>query len=266
MKSKKSAFFLCCFLLLLCLFIFSRLIIREQEPVTITISAAQSLKDVIEEVVALYKEKNSNINVVVNLGGSGSLQRQIEQGAPVDLFISASLDNMDQLKEKGLLYKDSYWNLLKNCLVLVVPKGFLEINSFEDLLLDQVKTIALGEPSSVPAGKYAMEALSSMGLDGIVKEKAVYAKDVKEVATWVESENAQAGMVYMTDALVANGLRVVAEAPLESHSPIVYPVGIIKEGQVKEAERLVKFLYSEEVADLFQKYGFTTISGVSYGF
>jgi molybdate transport system substrate-binding protein len=263
---RRSGFYLFIFLLLLAMFVITRLTIKGEQPVTLTISAAQSLKDVMDEVAALYKEKHPNHNVVVNLGGSGSLQRQIEQGAPVDLFISASLDNMEPLKDKGLLYEDSYWNLLENRLVLVTPKDSLEIQSFEDLITDKAQTVAMGEPRSVPAGKYALEALAFLDLDDEVTAKTVYAKDVREVAAWVESGNAQAGFAYMTDAIASEGLRVAVEVDPNSHTPIVYPVGIIKEGHVKEALLLVELLYSEEAASLFEKYGFTPISGEHYGF
>ncbi len=263
---KKSGFYLFCILLLLALFLISRLMQREEKPVTLTLSVAQSLKDVIDEILVLNKDKHPEFKVVVNLGGSGSLQRQIEQGAPVDLFISASVENMEQLKAKGLLYQDSYWELLKNRLVLVAPKDVTDIMGFEGLLSDHVKAVALGEPQSVPAGKYALEALSYLGIDEDIKEKSVYAKDVREVATWVESGNAEAGLVYLTDALNSEGLRVVEEASQESHTPIVYPVGIMTGGHVKEAQKLVELLFSEEAASLFKKYGFTPISGEAYGF
>jgi len=258
---KKLTFIVFCFVLLAALFIIIRLQTREGKPVTLTISAAQSLKDVMNEVTNLYQKKYQMNQAVVNLGGSGSLQRQIEQGAPVDLFISAAPDNMEQLKAKGLLYEDAFRELLQNRLVLVTTKDSLEIGGFKDILSDRVQTVALGEPNSVPAGKYAMETFSYFGMDEKIKEKAVYAKDVKEVAAWVESGNAQAGMVYATDVLNSRGLRIAVEAPLESHSPIVYPVGIIKNGQVKEAQKMVELLFSEEAAAIFEKYGFTTLSG-----
>ncbi|HOP73119.1 molybdate ABC transporter substrate-binding protein [Thermoclostridium caenicola] len=263
---KKSGFYLFGFLLLVALFAVSLLMGSGEKPVTLTLSAAQSLKDVLAEITALYQEKYPQTQVVVNLGGSGSLQRQIEQGAPVDLFISAAVDNMEQLKNKGLLHEDTCYNLLQNRLVLVTPKDELNINGFDDLLSDRVKVVALGEPGSVPAGKYALEALSCFGMDESIKQKAVYAKDVKEVAAWVESGNAQAGMVYATDVLSAKGLRIAAEAPPESHSPIVYPAGVIKGGQVKEAQRMLKFLFSEEAAAIFEEYGFTVLSGDAYDF
>ena len=260
-RMKKLIFIVFCFILLAVLFIISRLPVRGEKPVTLTISAAQSLKDVMNEVTGLYQRKYPMTRVIVNLGSSGSLQRQIEQGAPVDLFISAALGNMEQLKVKGLLYEDAYREMLQNRLVLVTPKDSLEIDDFEDLLLDHVQAVALGEPNSVPAGKYAMETFSYFGMDGKIRENAVYAKDVKEVAAWVESANVQAGMVYATDALTSRGLRIAMEAPPESHSPIVYPVGIIKDGQVKEAQKMVEFLFSEEAAALFEKYGFTALPG-----
>lgn len=262
---KRSGFLLLCFLLPVVVFVMN-CTTREEKTVTLILSAAQSLKDVMEEIAELYQKQYPQTQVVVNLGGSGSLQRQIEQGAPVDLFISASLEHMEKLREKGILNKDAYYHLLQNRLVLVTPMNELDIGRFEDLLLDRVEAVALGEPGSVPAGQYALETLSYLGVDEKIKVKAVYAKDVKEVAVWVESGNAQAGMVYATDVLSSKGLRIAAEAPLESHSPIIYPVGVIKSGQVKEAQKMVEFLFSEEAAALFEKYGFSTLVGEDDGF
>lgn len=261
---KRSGFLLLCFLLPVVVFVMS-CTAREEKSVTLTLSAAQSLKGVMEEITELYQKHYPQTQVIVNLGGSGSLQRQIEQGAPVDLFISASLEHMEKLREKGLIHEDTYSHLLQNRLVLVTPKDDIDINGFEALLSDRVEAVALGEPGSVPAGKYALETLSYFGMDEKIKVKAVYAKDVKEVAAWVESGNVQAGMVYTTDAFSSKGLRIAYEAPLEGHSPIICPVGVIKSGQVKEAQKMVEFLFSEEAAAIFEKYGFTTLSGEDDG-
>lgn len=263
---KRSGFYPIGLTLLVVLFVVGLLARPGEKPVTLTLSAAQSLKDVMAEITALYQEKHPKIQVVVNLGGSGSLQRQIEQGAPVDLFFSASLEHMEKLKEKGLLHEDTYFRLLRNRLVLITSKDDLAIGGFQDLLSDRAEVVALGEPGSVPAGKYALETLSYFGMAERIKEKAVYAKDVKEVAAWVESGNAQAGMVYATDVLSSKSLRIAAEAPPESHSPIIYPVGVIKGGQVKEAQKMVEFLFSVEAAAIFEKYGFTVLSGEDYDF
>lgn len=173
---------------------------------------------------------------------------------------------MENLKDKGLLHEDTYYQLLRNRLVLVTPKDDLDISGFEDLLADKAEVVALGEPGSVPAGKYALEALSYFGMDERIKEKAVFARDVREAEAWVESGNARAGIVYITDALGSKSLRIAAEAPPESHSPIIYPVGVIKNGQVKEAKKMVEFLFSKEAAALFEKYGFITLPGDDYGF
>lgn len=263
---KKSVFIVFCLVLLAALFVISRLSVRGKKPVAMTVSAAQSLKDVMAEITELYQKQYPQTQVVVNLGGSGSLQRQIEQGAPVDLFISASLEHMEKLREKGLLQEDAYYRLLQNRLVLVTRKDDLDISGFDDLLSERVETVALGEPGSVPAGKYALEALSYFGMDERIKEKAVFARDVREAEAWVESGNARAGIVYITDALGSKSLRIAAEAPPESHSPIIYPVGVIKNGQVKEAKKMVEFLFSKEAAALFEKYGFITLPGDDYGF
>jgi molybdate transport system substrate-binding protein len=184
------------------------------------------------------------------------LQRQIEQGAPSDVFVSASLAKMKALEE-GELLDDSYKNLLKNEIVLVVPNEEAIIKSFDDLKSQEDFIFAMGEPDSVPAGKYASEVLDYLELSEVLSEKTVLAKDVKEVLTWVELGEADAGMVYATDAYVSDKVTIAEEAPAGSHKDIIYPCAVIKSSENKEAaEGFIEFLYSEEALSIFEKYGF----------
>lgn len=225
--------------------------------ISLTVSAAASLMDVMEDVKTAYAKKNSNVTINYNFAGSGSLERQIEQGAQVDVFISAATKQMDMLKEKDLIIDDTRKNLLENKIVLVVPKDSLGVNGFEDLALDQVKTIAIGEPKSVPVGQYGKEVLTKLGIFDLLKAKTVYGKDVKEVITWVETGNADAGIVYETDAKVSEKVKIVAKAPEGSCSPVYYPAAVIKDSKNQTVAReFIDFLYSSTSKPIFEKYGF----------
>ena len=230
----------------------------QTSEIELTVSAAISLKDALDEVKQIYAKENPNVSVAVNYGASGTLQLQIEQGAPVDVFFSAAPKQMDALEGKGLLLEGTREDLLRNEIVLVVPKNSnLGISSFQDLTRPSVKTVALGEPAAVPAGEYAKEVLTELGIYEAVKPKAVLAKDVRQVLTYVETGNVDAGIVYATDAESSSKVRVAANAPQNSHAAVVYPVAVIKSSKDSAAaKRFVEFLSSSKAAAIFQKYGF----------
>jgi molybdate transport system substrate-binding protein len=223
----------------------------------ITVSAAISLKDALDEIAHLYSTEHPSAEVHFNLGGSGTLQRQIEQGAPVDIFISASPKEMDSLQSRGLLMPDTRRDLVKNSVVLIVPTGSTSISGFQDLTKAAVKTVAVGEPQTVPAGKYAQEVLTHFGIYDQLKTKLVLAKDVRQVLTYVETRNANAGIVYATDAKISKKVAVVATAPADSHSPVVYPAAVVKNSKNPAgAKAFLEFLSGEKARTVFQKYGF----------
>lgn len=250
------------FVLLITVTFFSSLLLPTlaQSSQELTISAAASLKDALEEIKPIYQQKEPEVKLVYNLGSSGSLQQQIEQGAPVDIFISAAAKQMDALEANNLLLAGTRRNLLSNQMVLITPKNFTGVASFEDLTKPEVKKIALGEPSSVPAGQYAEETLKFYGLLEKVKDKFVYAKDVRQVLSYVELGNVEAGLVYLTDAKTSREVQIVATASPESHSPIIYPIAVIKDSKKPEiAKEFGGFLASTEAQAVFNKYGFQTV-------
>ena len=228
------------------------------EAVELTISAAASLTDALNEIQTIYETKHSNIKLVFNFGASGALQQQIEQGAPADLFLSAATKNMKALVDKQLIDSAQQRHLLSNELVVVVPSdGKLSIGSEQDLKKDDVKKIAIGIPESVPAGKYAQEALTNANLSDALQTKIVQAKDVRQVLQYTETGNVDAGFVYKTDALASDKVKVAFAVDPNSYSPINYPVGIVKATKhAKEAEELYDFLQTNEALDVFVKYGF----------
>ncbi len=228
---------------------------------TIVVSAAASLKEALSEVNAAFIAKNPGSAIALNLGGSGALQQQIEQGAPVDVFISAAKKQMDALAAKGLLLEGSAIDLLGNKVVLVGPPGATKPASFEALTDPSVRQIAIGEPGSVPAGQYAQQIFAWYKIAEAVKPKLVFAKDVRMVLTYAETGNVDAGIVYLTDAKQSGKVAILAEAPAGSHDPVVYPAAIIKAAKQPATARLyLDFLKSPEATALFVKRGFEILA------
>ncbi|MBN1498850.1 MAG: molybdate ABC transporter substrate-binding protein [Spirochaetes bacterium] len=234
---------------------------KKNGTVELTVSAAASLKNTMEETKAAYEKANPGTAITVNYASSGSLQHQIEEGAPVDVFISASPKQINALKEKSLLEDSTITQLYKNSIVLIVPLDS-DISGFNDLSGEMTGKLALGEPASVPAGQYAMEVLVSLKLADTVKNRTVFAKDVREVLTWVESGNADAGIVYRTDAMISSKVKMAAQAPEGSHKPVIYPGAVIKTSpNMKPASEFLKWLSTDKDAvDIFTKYGFSPVN------
>ena len=232
---------------------------ESKESVELTISAAASLKDAMEVIQSTYQEEHPEVTLKFNFGGSGSLQQQISQGAPVDLFFSAAEDKFDILVEDDSIAKEDRVDLLGNSLVLVVPKENQLIKGFEDLAKAEIDKISIGTPETVPAGKYAKESLEKTDLWKDVESKVVYAKDVRQVLSYVETGNVAAGIVYKTDALVSNKVNIVATADPGTHTPIIYPMGIIKDSKnYEEAKDFYSYLQNNDALKVFEEYGFTT--------
>lgn len=232
------------------------------QKAAITVSAAASLKDAMDEVKANYAKENPNVTVTINYGASGALEQQIEQGADVDVFISAATKQIEQLKAKGLTMDDTTKNLLGNKLVLIVPKDSkVNITDFAGVTQNGIAKLALGEAKSVPAGQYAEEVFKKLNILDQTKTKAVYGKDVKEVLTWVATGNADAGVVYETDAKTSDKVKVVAVAADGTHTPIVYPATVIKSSKNGDAAKaFMAYLSGAQAKAVFEKYGFTVLA------
>ena len=234
---------------------------QETPKVTLIVSVAASVQDAMTEIKPLFTQENPNIEITYNFGSSGSLQQQIEQGAPADVFISAAPKQMNALQDKDLLLTETRQDLLKNKVVLVTPQTQESTITFEDLSNNQFKKIALGDPASVPAGQYGKEVLTSLNLYDTLQSKLVFGKDVRQVLTYVETGNVDAGIVYQTDAKISDQVKVAAVAPEETHSPIVYPVSVLKNTKHPEqAETFVQFLFSDQAKTVFENYGFIMVN------
>ncbi|MFS0824312.1 molybdate ABC transporter substrate-binding protein [Bacillus sp. 1P02SD] len=225
----------------------------------ITVSAAASMQNVLQELKENFEEKHSTIDISFNFGASGALSQQISQGAPVDLFLSASLEKFNDLREAGLVHEEFQQNLIGNEIVLITPEdNNKNIKSVEDL--KKAERISIGIPEIVPAGAYAKEALDHMGLWDTIENKLVLAKDVRQVLTYVETGNVDAGFVYKTDTETSDHIQVITSVDSKYHSPIIYPIGVIKSSKhVEEATLFYEYLSSEEAITLFEEYGFTRI-------
>jgi molybdate transport system substrate-binding protein len=228
------------------------------EKVELVVAAAASLSNVAAEIVELYKTVAPNVTITYTFGSSGALQTQIEEGAPIDIFMSAANKQMTVLEQKGLIKNGSKKELLLNKVVLITSKDSTKkIKSFEDVATDKVSTIALGEPKSVPVGQYSEEIFTSLGILDKVKAKSNYGSDVRQVLTWMESGEVDCGVVYVTDAVASSKIKIVCEAPKDSHKPIIYPVAVIKSSKYSvEAQAFLDFLSTKEVENIFKKYGF----------
>ena len=243
-------------LLALCLAVSTFTACRSHRP-TMTLSIAASLQDAIVEIESDYQSEHGAVDFRNNFGSSGTLAREIEQGAPVDAFISAGTKPMDDVQAKGLLASGTRTNLLRNSLVLIAPRDS-KLTGFDGLAAPELRLLALGDPASVPAGQYGKQTLTSLHLYDQLGPKIVLGKDVRQVLTYVETGNADAGLVYATDALISNKVRVVAVAPDSSHDPIVYPMAIVAGDHNDPAVRdFVAYLSSPAAKAVFIKRGFT---------
>lgn len=222
---------------------------------TITVSAAASLTDALNDISELFKGENSNVQIDYNFGGSGALRQQISQGAPVDIFFSASESDFQALVDGDYINEKNALDLLANELVLITQLDNDSVTSFADL--SSVKKIAIGNPESVPAGAYSVEAFETMGAIDKLEELFIYAEDVRSVLTYVETGNVDAGIVYRTDAMVSDKVEIVDGISSDSHNPIIYPVGLIAESESSEATKaFYEYLQTDTALEVFEGYGF----------
>jgi len=228
----------------------------------ITISAAISLKNAFEDIGKIFREKNPGVKLIFNFGGSGDLARQIEAGAPVDIFASAAQKDMDDIDRKGLLAANSRRDFIGNAVVLVKPADSnIPLQSMKDLQREALKKIAIGNPKTVSAGRYAEEALRHFNLWDAIKDKLIFAENVRQALDYVARNEVDAGLVYSTDAMVrSKEVRVVMKLPDGSHQPVVYPIGVIR-GTKEEAlsRAFVDLVISAEGQRILSQYGFITV-------
>ncbi|HBG06840.1 MAG: molybdate ABC transporter substrate-binding protein [Geobacteraceae bacterium GWC2_58_44] len=221
----------------------------------IAIAVAASLKEVMNELTAQYQARTPGVAFRKNYGGSGTLAKQIENGAPSDLFISASPDWMDYLKQRKLVDPASVGTFAGNVLVFAGTTG-AKVAGMRDL--PALSRVAIGSPKSVPAGEYALEAMNRSGVWKQLEKKLVMARDVREALMYAERGEVDGALVYRTDALLARKARILFTVPEALHTPIVYPVALTAAGAKKvEARAFLRFLHSAEAKKVLARYGFS---------
>jgi molybdate transport system substrate-binding protein len=224
----------------------------------LTVSAAVSLKDAFNEIGQLY-ETRTGTKINFNFGASGVLQKQIEQGAPVDVFASAGEKQLDALAAQNLILADTRRDFARNTLVLITPADApTRLDSFDRLAQDSVRKIAIGNPQTVPAGQYAQQLLTNLKLWDRVQAKLVLAEDVRQVLDYVTRGEVEAGLVYASDVAPTNTkVLIAARAPATAHDPILYPVAVVKDSPHADAARqFIALVLSPEGQSVLTKYGF----------
>lgn len=219
----------------------------------VNLFVAASLKEVVNELSDGYAKKHPAVRFVKNYGASGALAKQIENGAPSDLFISANLEWMDYLKNKKLADVASIGTFTYNTLVFAGTPG--KASSMQDLI--KLERIAIGSPKSVPAGEYATEAIKRAGLDRQLEKKLVMAKDVRECLMYAERGEVDGAFVYRTDALQAKQARILFTVPQGLYPRVVYPMSLtLAGGKNRDAAAFFAYLHGTEARSVLSKYGF----------
>ncbi|WP_414045222.1 molybdate ABC transporter substrate-binding protein [Macrococcus equi] len=227
---------------------------NSHEKVIITVSAAASLKNALSEVEKEYEKKHNHVDIKFNYGASGALARQIISGAPVDIFFSAAEDKTNGLVQHKVVDKQDVTSLLKNHLVLISNKKLSSVNDLQD---KKIEKIALGNPETVPAGMYSKQVLDQSKLYQKVKSKIVQTKDVRQVLTYVETGNTEAGIVYTSDLHSDNNIKYKIRIDDKLHDTITYPIAKIKTTKHKqETDELYQYLISKQCKKIYQSYGF----------
>lgn len=223
---------------------------------TVTVAVAASLREAVSEAAAAFEAGHPGVRVRVNAGASGQLVRQVEQGAPVDLLIPASPDFLAPLAAAGRLLPAPP-AIARNELVLIAPAGSTIPVDLPGLRHDAVRRIALGEPRSVPAGRYAVQAMERSGMGELLGKKRVLAMDVRQALESVASGSAQAGFVYRTDAATSSRVRVVVAVPPSLHDPIEYRAALVAGSPAPDdAAAFLAFLLSPAGQAILARRGF----------
>lgn len=226
---------------------------------SINVAAAISLKEALTDVAIKYEHDTGN-HVDLVFGSSGQLLAQIKNGAPVDLFISAAIQQIEHLDKSGLADGSKSRVIAGNRLVLIIPSHENAPANFKDLADPSVKKLAIGNPATVPAGQYAQQVLKSLHLDATLADRTIYGANVRQVLDYVARSEVSAGIVYATDAkLAADKIKIVASADESTHDPIRYPAVVLKtSNKSAAAASFLDYLTSKNVKMIFTEKGFTS--------
>jgi len=235
---------------LFCLMLFT----MEAQAADVNLSIAASLKEVINKLSDNFARKNPGVKFLKNFGASGALAKQIENGAPADIFISANMEWMDYLKNKKLVELSRIGTFTYNTLVFAGPLD-KKVTCMQDLT--KLEKIAIGSPRSVPAGEYAMAAMKKAGIDKQMENKLVMAKDVRDCLMYSERGEVDGSFVYRTDALQAKQAKILYTVPQELYPRVVYPMALTMTGaKNRDADAFFKYLQSGDAKEVLGKFGF----------
>ena len=229
---------------------------------SITVFAAASLKNALDAAAAAYKSK-TGVDATISYASSMALAKQIEAGAPAEIFLSADAASVDYLAEKNLIQSKTRFNLLGNALVLIAPRTskLEKVALTKDAFAAAIGSgkIATGNIASVPVGKYAKAALDKLGLWSVAEPHFAFTDNVRSALMFVAREEAPLGIVYLTDARSEPKVKIVASFPESSHPPIVYPAALTASARGDAPEKFLAFLQSDEAKAIFAEQGFTTL-------
>ena len=238
-------------------FLFAR---GTQAPGTVelVVGAAMSLRDVTVDLATAYQATNPNVRLTFTYASSGVLHNQIMEGAPIDVFMSAAVLQMRTLEDRGFIHGQSR-NLVTNRVALIVPSGSTSgIRGFADVTDDSIRLVGVGDPVAMPIGTFAYNIFTALGIAEEVYQKAVLANEVRQLLTWVEMGEVDAGVVFMTDAITTDRVRVVELADPALHTPSINPVGVVSDRpHIQEATSFVDFLFTNEARAIFERHGFS---------
>ena len=261
---KPQKFYRSVWLNLICLVLASNIsAAHADDKPSLTMFAAASMTDAMDKLSAVF-EQSHGIKIIPIYASSSALARQIEYGAPVDLFVSASVAWMDYLEERALIISSSRFNLAGNSLILVMKAecpASLDLTDKAGFISTlKGKRLALGEPTSVPAGIYAAQALTSLSVYDTLLPQMAFSENVRMVVTWVERRAVDIGIVYTSDLHAVTGINHCATFPQDSHDPILYPIAHIKRPEkdqsTKDVHAFLDFLTSTPATEVLQDYGF----------
>ena len=241
--------------------VFSGCATDKQKPIELSVFAAISLTDALAEIGTAFSTEKG-VKVYYNFAASTTLQRQLEKGAPADVFISASPRQVVALEANGLLEVESRRNLLTNRLVLVSDDDTsISVETPANLAAPEISRIAIGHPSIVPAGAYAKEALTYFGLWETIHPKLIFGADVRATLAYVTSGNVDLAIVYKTDTTLSHHIKVLYQVPPEAYTPIIYPAVVMKNSPQKQlARKFITYLQSDDKCKIFEKHGFTVLA------
>lgn len=235
----------------------------QAQPETLTIAAANSLKDALRKVLPRFEAEHPGINVRVIYGPSQSLRKQIEEGAPVDIFLPSLFDEIDQLETKGLIIQGTKRAFAGTSLVLITGAALpAPVRTIHDLETVPVRRIAIGDPKTSSVGKVAAQFLKYSKLESALKSQYIFGEHSRAVLDLVAKGEAEVGVVYRTDAASNDKVRILDTAPVESHTPVRYGVAAVWTAKnVSGAGDFIEFLLAPQTQTLFQEYGFDRVTG-----